>query len=155
MSFKSMVVFLQLLVYTTFFRERSQSSQREVFISLLLYSPIHLFSTPFCSSGDRSWQLFVRLSFSACVCVFVCPSRCALQYGPPPKCHWSQSIPPDYPNPPYSYLCPTPPAPLPLHLPPLCCSPSATFISPFTSPIPSCTPLNPRIHNITPYDMQD
>lgn len=46
----------------------------------------------------------IHSSSSVCVCVracfsgAVCSTICALQRCPPLKCHWSQSLPPDYPS---------------------------------------------------------
>lgn len=69
-SFKTIEVFSQSLVYTTFLkRERRLPSQWEVFISLPPYSHIHLLSPPVCLSAHQEIGVdsCLRVRFNVCV----------------------------------------------------------------------------------------
>lgn len=110
----------------------SRTHTLPLFLPLLSHSP-PLSCPPVCSSGDRSWQLFVCVSVSVCVCV--CRQMCLAVWPTLNVTDHMMSLPPDYLE--------TPPPPNSLHqlcLPLLFWSPSAPFIS---SPNPTCTPMTP------------
>ena len=138
-SFKSIEVFSQSLVYTTFFREREDAAVAAGGIhftpSLLSHSPPLSSCPPVCSSGDRSWQLFVCFSMRVC---FQADVPCSVAHllnvtdhslfhlinPPPPWDRISFHYHPHHPS--ISH--------------PLCCNTSAPFITPFTSPIRPAPP---------------
>lgn len=78
-------VFTDAYVHNFLQRERRLLSLWEVFISLPPNAPIHLLAPIVCLSSHQE----IGADSCLCVCfsVCVCPGRCALQCGPPLKCH--------------------------------------------------------------------
>lgn len=143
-SLRGTEVFLMWVMYTTFLWATEEAAVSEGGIhftpsqcsrSLPWFSCLLL-----CLSWDRGWQLLMcvgHVFWDVCVC----PGRCGLQCGPPFKCHWSQSLPPDYPTFPHHHTSSPPPTPVlelfcpiyyPIYLP-------NTWI---------CTTLTPFLHSL-------